>query len=268
MRVTCLGTAGAKPEAGRDTASFMLGERCLIDTGLCAVLKMVECGFDPQELDYVFLTHCHHDHYLGLAPLLFYRRMQYRINGRESGLTVVGPAEDVARVVRLAEDFLQVDRFPPLGSDLEVIPLEPGEGYGTDRFSVTTCPARHGVPGLVYRFEEEATGAAAVFTGDTAPHPPIEELAEGASLLVHDAFGGAQPVPEDEDVDHSGAPDAARAAAKAGVGLLALVHMPSDREEGALPAAREIFPNTVLPAEGQVIEVEGGSVIRRRAGTP
>lgn len=266
MRITCLGTAAAKPEGDRDTASFMVNDRCLIDTGLCAVLQMVALGFDPQELDYLFLTHCHHDHYLGLAPLLFYRRMQYRSNGRESRLTIFGPEEDVERVVERAEHFLQVDLFPPLGSELEVVPLAPNDECETNEFRVSTCATRHGVPGLAFRFTEKATDASAAFTGDTAYDPAIVRHVDGVSLLLHDAFEGERTVGEDPEAVHAGGADAARVAREAGVDMLALVHLDLAAREEALIAAREVFANTVLPSKGQVFEVEKDSVTT--AGLP
>jgi ribonuclease BN (tRNA processing enzyme) len=45
-------------------------------------------------------------------------------------------------------------------------------------------------------------------------------------------------------------------AREAGVRMLALVHLDKDVQEKALAVAREMFMNTVLPAEGQVFEVE------------
>ena len=260
MKITCLGTAAAKPEGNRDTASFMVNERCLIDTGLCAVLRMVSLGFNPQELDYLFLTHCHHDHYLGLAPLLFYRRMQYRSNGRESRLTIFGPEEDVERVVERTEIFLQVDLFPPLGSELEVVPLPAGDECETDELRVSTCATRHGVSGLALRLTEKSTGATAAFSGDTAYDPAIVDHVEGAGLLMHDSFEGEKSPGGDEDAVHAGGPDAARVALEANVHMLALVHLDQDVQTAALKAAREIFPNTVLPSEGQVFQVGKDSV--------
>ena len=256
MRITCLGTAAAKPEGGRDTASYMVNDRCLIDTGLCSVLKMVALGFNPQEIDYLFLTHCHHDHYIGLASLLFYRRMQYRSNGLESRLTIFGPEEDVERVVERTEHFLQVDLFPPLGSELEVVPMAAGDDCETDEFRVSTCGNRHGVSALAFRFVEKQTEAAVAFTGDTAYEPDIVAHVRGVSLLMHDAFEGDKAQGEDEEAVHAGGADAARVAREAGVRMLALVHLDKDVQEKALAAAREVFMNTVLPAEGQVFEVE------------
>src|SRR5579871_6483509 len=110
--VTFLGTSAVVPGAGHDTASFLINGKYLVDTGWYAAIKMRSYGFDPMQLEYLVLTHCHHDHYLGLPQLLFYLRMRRRERPDRPPLKIVGPAEDLERVVMLARQFLQPDRFP------------------------------------------------------------------------------------------------------------------------------------------------------------
>ena len=76
--VTFLGTSAVVPGAGHDTASFLINGKYLVDTGWYATIKMRGYGFDPMQLEYLFFTHCHHDHYIGLPQLLFYLRMRRR----------------------------------------------------------------------------------------------------------------------------------------------------------------------------------------------
>ena len=70
--VTFLGTAAAIPSAGHDAASFVVNERYLVDTGWNTALTLLTHGLDPLNIEYLLLTHCHHDHYLGLPQLLFF----------------------------------------------------------------------------------------------------------------------------------------------------------------------------------------------------
>jgi ribonuclease Z len=133
-----------------------------------------------------------------------------------------------------------------------VTELRGGAALDICGLQVRTCSARHSVPGLCYRFENGA-GAAAVFSGDTACNPDLIELARGAGLLVHEASYGAKSVREDVRWGHSGAPDAAEVAKAAGVGRLALVHCGQDARDAALAAARAIFPDSFLPADGEAI---------------
>ena len=64
--LTFVGTAAVLPGAGRESACFVINGRDLVDTGWSAAVKMQEVGCDPLAIVWLFFTHCHHDHYLGL----------------------------------------------------------------------------------------------------------------------------------------------------------------------------------------------------------
>jgi ribonuclease Z len=251
-QVTFLGTAAVIPGGGHDTASFLINGKYLVDTGWYAAIKMCGYGFEPTRLEVLFLTHCHHDHYLGLPHLLFYLRMR---PGDRPPLKIAGPAGDLERVVTLSRQLLQPDRFPQVDYQPELLPLQPGDAIETDAFHVTTCACLHPVPALCYRFVDKQTGRIVAFTGDTAPHAALVEHVRGADLLITEASFGPKPAPETNPSLHSGAPDAARLATAAGVRRLALVHCPDELQSDALAAARAIFPATFWPEDGETVTV-------------
>lgn len=254
--VTFLGTAAVVPGAGHDTASFLINDRYLVDTGWYAAIKMQSYGVSPLDLDSVILTHCHHDHYLGLPQLLFYRSMRRRERPELSPLKVIGPADDLERVIGLSRQFLQEERFPDVAAAVELIPLRPGDTHEEAGFHLATVASLHPVPGLCYRFTDRRTGAVVVFTGDTAPDPPgLDTLARNAGLLIHEASFGPGPAPVANTSLHAGAPDAARLAARVGVERLALVHCPEEKQASALAAAQAIFPAAFWPDDGEVVSV-------------
>jgi ribonuclease Z len=254
-QITFLGTSSVVPGGGHDTASFLINGRYLVDTGWYAVIKMREYGFNPMQLETLILTHCHHDHYLGLPHLLFYLRMRAWERPDRPPLKIIGPAEDLERVVTLARQFLQPDRFPDVDSAPTLFPLHAGDALETEDFRLATCASRHPVPGLCYRFTDRNTGAVFAFTGDTAWHPPIVELARDVALLITEASYGAHPAPADNRSLHSGAPDAARLAVEARAGRLALIHAAEEKQAEAVLAAQAIFPNTFWPQDGETVSV-------------
>lgn len=254
--VTFLGTDAVVPECGGDTASFVINRKYLIDTGWYAAIKMRCYGLEPLKLEYLFLTHCHHDHYIGLPQLLFYFTMQARVHPNRPPLKIIGPAEDLERVVQLAQQFLQMQRFPPVHYAPERIPLHPGDAYEDAQFSLTTCASVHPVPALCYRFTDKRTGKVIAFTGDTAYNPGIVRHVQGADLLIHEASYGPSPAPENNASLHSGAPEAARVAIEAGVRRLALIHCPQEQKNAALAAARSLFPSSFWPADGENVIIE------------
>lgn len=251
--VTFLGTGSAVPDGGHDTASFVINRKYLVDTGWCATLRMLQFGIDPLQLEYLFFTHLHHDHYMGLPGLLFYTAMRGTEGHRP--LKVVGPAEDLERVVGLAREFLQPERFDRLRVPLELIPLKAGDTLEDPAFRIATCASVHPVPALCYRFTDLETGQALAFTGDTAFDAGVVRNVHGAALLITEASFGANPAPQPNSSLHSGAPEAARMAKEAEVGRLALVHCALAKQEEALRAARAIFPNTFWPKDGESVRV-------------
>lgn len=259
--VRFLGTASVIPEAGRETASVLINSKILVDAGWCSALKMLEFGVSPADLEYLFLTHCHHDHYLGLPHLLFYRRMQATNTGRDlPPLRIAGPAGDVERIVELARRFLQVERQSLPDHAPEVIPIEAGHAYKAAGLRVIACGTTHAVPSCAYRFDAEESGAAVVISGDTAFNPSIAELAGGATLLIHEAAAADSEPDPTSGTGHSGGAQAARIAELAGVELLALTHGYRKDIERTLAAAKRIFPESVFPLDGETFFVNSNGV--------
>jgi ribonuclease Z len=248
--ITFLGTSSAFPDIGGDTVSFLINDRYLVDTGWSAVGNMRDLGVNPAQIEYLLFTHMHHDHYLSLPSLLFYLLC---VRKPLKELKIIGPVNDVERVVKLAMDFLQTKQFYDDCSGPTIIPLTPGDAYEDEDFSISTCATRHPVQGLCYRFTDKRTGKFFSFTGDTAYHPPIARHVKGSPLLIHEAaMGPLAADPSDNLYLHSGSIDAARIAEAADVGKLLLVHDSCSNAEASVEAASQVFTKTVeWPLDGQ-----------------
>ncbi len=249
--LTFIGTDACIPQSDNDTASFMLNDHALVDCGWNAAITMGECGYTPLDLDYVVLTHCHQDHYLGLAGVLFYVGLR-EPQGR---LTVVGPAEDIERVVGCANAYIGWEYVRSEQSDVEVMGVAPDEVIQIGEFTVKTARTQHPVPGLAYRFEDNRTGKTIGISGDTAYLPALAEHFEGVDMLVYEASYGLTDLEVTPNTDHCSARQSATIAREAGVGRLYLVHSVPEAEAEILAAAREIFPETYWPQPGQRVTV-------------
>jgi ribonuclease Z len=99
-------------------------------------------------------------------------------------------------------------------------------------------------------------GRTLVLAGDTAPAQTVLEIARGADVLVHEATFLDDERERAHETLHSTALEAAEVARDADVSLLALTHL-SSRYFGPEVAreAREIFPETVVPRDFDVIEI-------------
>ena len=86
-----LGTAGSMPTAQRSPAAILLrrgGDRLLFDCGEGTQRQLQRSSAGLPELEEIFLTHFHADHFLGLPGML----KTFALRGREqAGLTVYGP---------------------------------------------------------------------------------------------------------------------------------------------------------------------------------
>jgi ribonuclease Z len=123
-------------------------------------------------------------------------------------------------------------------------------------------------------------GRKIVITGDTAPSEEVVEAAWGADVLVTEATFSDEERDRAHETLHQTATQAAEAARRANVSLLALTHL-SSRYFGPEIAreAREIFPETVVPRDFDVIDVpfeergkpqliKGGAMQRREDPEP
>ncbi|MGQ9582772.1 MAG: ribonuclease Z [Thermoplasmatota archaeon] len=102
-------------------------------------------------------------------------------------------------------------------------------------------------------------GRRVVYTGDTAPCRPVEELARGADVLIHDATSDESLTEKANRYGHSSNVQAAEVARRAGVGTLVLVHIsPRYSEEDwprLLEEARRVFPGAILASDFMELDI-------------
>jgi len=295
LNVVFLGTGGSVPSARRATACVLIrsgGARILVDAGEGAQRQMIN-STGLIQVDDVYITHFHADHYLGLPGLL----KTYDLMERQKPLRVVGPPGLIALFDALRRIFGR------LRYEVELIELEPGEGIEHDGFEMRAFPVEHRMRALGFayvepprpgRFDVEAAkglgitdphdfgrlqrgetisvdgseirpdqvlgdprqGRKIVITGDTGPCEMTKIAAHAAQLLIHDGTFALEEATRALDTGHSVARDAGVLAAEAEVEMLAIVHVSSRYNVAAvLNEARQAFPNTVAPRDFDLVEI-------------
>jgi ribonuclease Z len=270
------------------------GERLLFDCGEGTQRQLLRSSVGLVDLREVFVTHFHADHVLGLPGMfktfaLRGRELPLDVYGPRGLKDLLGSLKRVVgkltydvRLVELAAgDVLERDgyrlatfhvqhgvsalgwsliestrpgRFDVEGADALGVPNGPERGALQRGEAVTVADGRTIAPDQV--LGPPRPGRKVVITGDTAPSETIVEAAWGADLLVTEGTFSEEERERAEETRHQTAAQAADIARRAEVGLLALTHL-SNRYFGPEIAreAREIFPETVVPRDFDVVEV-------------
>jgi len=270
------------------------GERLLFDCAEGTQRQLLRSDVGLVELREVFLTHFHADHFLGLPGMLKTfalrgRELPLTIYGPRGLVDLMGSLRRIFGRLTYPYELVELepgDALERSGYRLEPFAARHGHsalGYALveeerpGRFDVATADGL-GVPsgperGTLQRGEpvtladgrvvtaEQVLGPARagrtlVLSGDTAPAESIAVAARGADVLVHEATFCEDEAERARETDHSTAAEAARIALDAGVKLLALTHLSSRYSAGDVEReAREIFPETVVPRDFDVIEI-------------
>jgi ribonuclease Z len=300
------GTAGSVPSARRGLPAVLVrhgGDRLLFDCGEGTQRQLLRSVGLP-DLDSVFITHFHADHWLGLPGML----KSFALRERSEPLTVYGPAglKELMAAMRIV--------YGRLPYELSIVELEPAEPVQRDGYIVAAIPVRHkGEASFGYALVEDTRpghldarlaeelgvspgpdfgrlqrgetvagvkpeqvmgptreGRKVVLSGDTAPCEALAIAAHQADVLVHEATFVQEEAERARLTFHSTAAQAAQLALDADVRLLALTHVSSRYAGGELrDEARAVFAATEAARDFDTIEVpfpeRGGATLVRWA---
>jgi len=275
---------------------------------------MIDCGEGTQrqlarsvglvDVDAIFLTHYHADHWLGVPGLL----KTFDLRERDRDLQLFGPP-GLKRMMAMIEGAVGSTRYRVVAEELEAGDAVEFPGFAVDAMAVRHRGASFGYavvepdrPGRIDLERAAAAGLApgpdlgrlqrgepvngitpadvmgpdrpgrrVVLSGDTSPCDAIREAAWRADLLVHEATFLDEDLERARDTHHTTAREAAELAAEARVRLLALTHV-SMRASPRLieEEARAIHPSTVVPRDLDLIEVpyreKGEAVLVKNGG--
>src|SRR4051812_19924959 len=285
------GTAGSVPTARRGLPAVLLrrgGDRLLFDCGEGTQRQLLRTVGLP-DIEAVYLTHLHADHWLGLPGML----KSFDLRDREAPLAVYGPpgTDALMRAMRVAYGNL---RYP-----FGVVELEAGEVVRYDGYEIGAFNVRHRGHAFGYaiveddrpgRFDDKLAielgvefgpdfgrlqrgetvngvrpeqvvgparaGRRIVLSGDTAPCEMVRVAADGADVLVHEATFTEEDRDRARETHHSTARQAAEIALEADVRLLALTHVSTRYGGGEIrDEARAVFERTVVPRDFDTIQV-------------
>jgi len=291
LSVFFAGTAGSIPTVRRGLPALLVrrgGDRILFDCGEGTQRQLVR-SVGLIDLDEIYLTHFHADHWLGLPGLL----KTFDLRARDRPLTIYGPP-GLRELIALALRAAGRVRF-----ELNLVELAPGDVLSRDGYEISPIPVSHRVQALGYvLYEDERPGAfdpdaaerlgltpgpefgrvqrgetirgvrpeqvmgpprpgrKLVISGDTAPCESVRIAAHRADLLIHEATFAEEEIERAAQTGHTTAGQAAALAREAEVTMLALTHFSTRYAPSVLrDEARAVFAATVVPRDFDTIEI-------------
>ncbi len=171
FRVTILGNGSAVPTAWQNPTAQLLqynGRRFLIDCGEGTQMQMIRYNISYRNLDRIFISHLHGDHYFGLIGLI----STLHLYGRRKPLHVYGPAA-LEKVLHLQLEVSDTQlRFP---LPFHALPEE-GVIYEDKTLTVSCFPLDHRIPtrGFLFREKPRERNLRKAFVKKY--HPGVEQM--------------------------------------------------------------------------------------------
>jgi len=291
ITITFLGTVSGIPSLKRNHSAIVLEHFTakrnvfLFDCGEGTQKQLMKSDVSFMDIDKIFITHWHADHFAGLIPMIQTMNLEHR----EKELTIFAPEAErfVSNIMDMGYFGL---RFPVKAVNVpfegeEITKIDEGDDY-----EITSIPVHHTVPTVSYCFREKdkwniqdekldelgikrgpwlkklkkdgklewndkvvkideigyvKPGLSVVYSGDTMPCENVLKISKDVDLLIHDGTFLEDDVGSKA---HAGVKEAAELAKNAGVKRLILTHISrryTDTQE-LEEEARKVFPDAVI----------------------
>jgi ribonuclease Z len=201
-QVVLLGTGNPRPDPTRMGASVAIvvnNTAYLVDAGTGVVRRAAEAAstkrikaLEAPNLRFVFVTHLHSDHTIGLADLI----TTPWIMGRDKPLELYGPPGISSMAKHLREAYKEdrairqkgLEHGNLTGDEVNAYDIKPGFVYQDSNVKVTVFAVKHGTWKNSYGYRFETPDRTIVVSGDTSPAESVAQACNGCDLLVHEVY--------------------------------------------------------------------------------
>jgi ribonuclease BN (tRNA processing enzyme) len=253
MKLTVLGSGTSVPHPRRSSPAFWLDTNAgsiLLDFGPDAAHRMAQERLDWPNLDVIWISHFHLDHFGGLAPFLFSLKWSPQTQGRTKSLKLIGP-RGLKRLLETINDANNYRLFKQT-FDVVVSEIEPNEELEIlPDLRATTLKTKHNAESLALRLTEE-DGKTFVYTSDTGFTNELATFAANVDvLLLESSFIRNKPMET-----HLELTEAIEIAESCGPKKLVLTHLYPEWDEVDVVASAKAF------WKGDILEATDGLVLR------
>ena len=252
MKVHFLGVGEAcDPERFNTSLLVLSGSKkhyILLDCGFTTPHRYFANCSDSNQLDALWISHFHGDHFFGI-PLLLLRFWEM---GRIKPLLLVGPPgleEKVGNVLDLAyPGFREKVQYA-----LQYREMEDGDSVQAAGFFWQTAAMEHSQPCLALKLSGDEKSL--FYSGDGRPTRASASLAKGCTLVVHEAYRVVG-----QTANHGSLAECLDLAHQAGCEKLAIVHVAHyERELENVEIQRLLresgLPGVFLPEPGEILSL-------------
>jgi ribonuclease BN (tRNA processing enzyme) len=153
----------------------------LLDCGFTAPPAFWKSCPHPDDLDAIWISHFHGDHFFGLPAVL----TRFQEMGRAKPLLIVGQ-RTIDQVVTQTVELAYPSILGKFTYDIRFLPIEPGETVEAAGVIWRSAVTGHSQRCLAVRIE--SGGRSIFYSGDGLGTDESLGLAGGADLVIHEAF--------------------------------------------------------------------------------
>ena len=265
MELILFGTGAPPPRVDKNGPSngIIFNEKLyLIDAARNVTQQIVKAGFKVGDIDQLYFTHFHSDHYSGFGDFYVSRWLM----GSEKPLQVWGPAP-VQKIVKKMLDYYEYDvelriaeGVPRRGTGAEVTVLSPGDSLEVDGMHIQVDKGtRHGNIDEILSYRFDAEGKSVVIASDGSPTDRLVPLAMRTDILlahfcvphIYEKYGITRPFTPLVIAHHASAKEVARAALESEVDRLVFSHIvpPVTSNQEALEELSKYYQGRIVAGE-------------------
>ncbi len=178
LKIKILGTGTAVPSLQRLSSSYLVtcnNTRILVDVGPSVVRRLLESGYQVDDVDVVVLTHFHVDHTADLSTFLF--ACNYGERERRKALTIIGGPG----ILKFLRDLKRLYPWVAPKSYALSVRNPVRQKLSMAGFNIETARVRHNRESVAVKID---CGKSIVFSGDTGYSRTLVRLATDADLFV------------------------------------------------------------------------------------